>query len=224
MGGGGGNRRPGGGNGAIPNRNQNYDSNGPDVRIRGSAYQVYEKYMNLAQDANTAGDRIMAESYYQHAEHYYRIIGAIENGPEGQRRRNEGQNGGYQYQPNMQDDGQQEGDEQGDDGEPQGQDFRQDQRPRQDQEPRSEQDFRQQQDQRRRSEHDQRQRQNQGGRPEQEQQPDQSFRQEQRQRNHQEQRPEPDQALEAATQEAQWPERQGISHAAYSPDDQEQPD
>ena len=107
--GGGNNRRPNGGNGGIPNRNQNYDSNGPDVRIRGSAYQVYEKYMNLAQDANTAGDRVMAESYYQHAEHYYRIIGAIENGPEGQRRRNEGPNGqnnGYQYQPQLQDDGQ----------------------------------------------------------------------------------------------------------------------
>ena len=104
--GGGNNRRPNGGNGGIPNRNQNYDSNGPDVRIRGSAYQVYEKYMNLAQDANTAGDRIMAESYYQHAEHYYRIIGAIENGPDGQRRRNEGQNGGYQYQSQMPDDGQ----------------------------------------------------------------------------------------------------------------------
>jgi hypothetical protein len=115
--GGGGNRRPNGG--GIPNRNQNYDSNGPDVRIRGSAYQVYEKYMNLAQDAYTAGDRIMAESYYQHAEHYYRIIGAIENGPDGQRRRFEGQsqgsngNGNYQYQQNMPGEGQPDPYEQG---------------------------------------------------------------------------------------------------------------
>jgi hypothetical protein len=88
MGGGGNNnRRP-----MMPNRNQTFDSNGPDVRIRGSAYQVHEKYMNLAQDATAAGDRIMAESYYQHAEHYYRIINAQEYGPDGQRRRYDGPN------------------------------------------------------------------------------------------------------------------------------------
>ena len=55
-------------------RTQVYDSNGPDVRIRGTAYQVAEKYMALAKDAMSAGDRIMSESYYQHAEHYVRII------------------------------------------------------------------------------------------------------------------------------------------------------
>ena len=78
---GGGNRRPQG-----PNRNQNFDSNGPDVRIRGSAYQVFEKYLNLARDATAAGDRVMAESYYQHAEHYHRIINIIEFGEDGERR------------------------------------------------------------------------------------------------------------------------------------------
>ncbi|MEM6492422.1 MAG: DUF4167 domain-containing protein [Pseudomonadota bacterium] len=56
------------------NWRQTFDSNGPDVRIRGNAVQVYEKYQNLARDASTAGDRIAAESYYQHAEHYYRIL------------------------------------------------------------------------------------------------------------------------------------------------------
>ncbi|MBX2834516.1 MAG: DUF4167 domain-containing protein [Micavibrio sp.] len=55
-------------------RMQVFDSNGPDVRIRGTAFQVNEKYMALAKDAAAAGDRIMAESYLQHAEHYQRII------------------------------------------------------------------------------------------------------------------------------------------------------
>jgi len=60
----------------APARMQNYDSNGPSVRIRGNAYQVHEKYLQLARDAHSAGDRIMTENYYQHAEHYLRIINA----------------------------------------------------------------------------------------------------------------------------------------------------
>ena len=56
------------------NRNQIYDSNGPDVRIRGTAHQVCEKYLALAKDAQAVGDIIQAESYLQHAEHYQRII------------------------------------------------------------------------------------------------------------------------------------------------------
>src|SRR6185437_5128246 len=55
-------------------------SNGPDVRVRGNAYQVFEKYLALARDAASAGDRIAAENYYQHAEHYYRIINANNEG------------------------------------------------------------------------------------------------------------------------------------------------
>lgn len=55
-------------------RMQVFDSNGPDVRIRGTANQVAEKYDALAKDAASAGDRILAESYLQHAEHYQRII------------------------------------------------------------------------------------------------------------------------------------------------------
>ncbi|WP_420403666.1 DUF4167 domain-containing protein [Nisaea sp.] len=62
------NRRPN-----VPNRNQTFDSNGPDVRIRGNAHQVYEKYLTLARDASTAGDRVLAESLFQHADHYFRI-------------------------------------------------------------------------------------------------------------------------------------------------------
>ncbi len=76
------NRRPRGRNGGnrrpnLPNRNQTYESSGPDVRIRGNAYQVHEKYLALARDAGASGDRVMAENYLQHAEHYYRIILAV---------------------------------------------------------------------------------------------------------------------------------------------------
>lgn len=53
-----------------------YESNGPDVKIRGSAQQVADKYGALARDAMSAGDRVMAENYLQHAEHYNRIIAA----------------------------------------------------------------------------------------------------------------------------------------------------
>jgi hypothetical protein len=58
---------------------QVYDSNGPDVRIRGTAHQVAEKYMTLAKDASSVGDRIMEQSYLQHAEHYQRIINSWED-------------------------------------------------------------------------------------------------------------------------------------------------
>ena len=65
------NARKGGGS-----RNQSYESNGPDVKVRGNAAQVVEKYLTLARDATLSGDRIDAESYYQFAEHYYRIMNA----------------------------------------------------------------------------------------------------------------------------------------------------
>lgn len=73
-----------GGNGGNPNRKgpnpltRNYESNGPDVKIRGSAQQIAEKYTTLARDAQSAGDRVMAENYLQHAEHYNRIIMAAQ--------------------------------------------------------------------------------------------------------------------------------------------------
>ena len=60
----------------VPIRGQTFDSSGPDVRIRGNAYQVLEKYLALARDAHSAGDRVAAENYYQHAEHYFRTINA----------------------------------------------------------------------------------------------------------------------------------------------------
>ena len=63
----------GGGGGGQPGT-RTFDSNGPDGRVRGNARQVYEKYLTLARDATSAGDRIAAEAYYQHAEHYFRIL------------------------------------------------------------------------------------------------------------------------------------------------------
>ncbi len=57
-------------------RSQTFDSNGPGGRIRGNAYQVYERYLALARDAQSSGDRVTAENLFQHAEHYFRIIAA----------------------------------------------------------------------------------------------------------------------------------------------------
>ena len=54
-------------------RNQTFSSHGPNIHVRGNAAQVFERYQNLAREAQTSGDRIIAESYFQHAEHYYRI-------------------------------------------------------------------------------------------------------------------------------------------------------
>jgi Domain of unknown function (DUF4167) len=55
-----------------------YESNGPDVKIRGTASHVAEKYQQLARDAQASGDHIAAENYLQHAEHYFRLIAAAQ--------------------------------------------------------------------------------------------------------------------------------------------------
>src|SRR5271157_5146967 len=57
---------------------RSYDSHGPDVRIRGTALHVAEKYLQLARDANTASNPVAAENYLQHAEHYFRLIAAAQ--------------------------------------------------------------------------------------------------------------------------------------------------
>lgn len=57
---------------------RSYDSNGPDVKIRGTASHIAEKYQSLARDALASGDIVMAENYYQHAEHYLRIIASAQ--------------------------------------------------------------------------------------------------------------------------------------------------
>ena len=64
---------------------RSYESNGPDVKIRGSAQQIAEKYTTLARDAQSAGDRVMAENYLQHAEHYFRIVSSAQQAMNGQR-------------------------------------------------------------------------------------------------------------------------------------------
>lgn len=70
----GGNRQP---RSASSLRHQSFDSNCGDLRVRGNAWQVHEKYQALARDATSGGDRVAAENYLQHAEHYFRIIEAI---------------------------------------------------------------------------------------------------------------------------------------------------
>src|ERR1700738_344044 len=55
-----------------------FESNGPDIKIRGTASHVAEKYVQLARDARSSGDPVAAENYYQHAEHYFRLIAAAE--------------------------------------------------------------------------------------------------------------------------------------------------
>jgi hypothetical protein len=64
----------------IPPRGQNLDSNGPNVKIRGTPHQIFERYIALAREASTSGDRVAAENLYQHAEHYYRVMNAANEG------------------------------------------------------------------------------------------------------------------------------------------------
>ena len=76
-----GRNRSSGGNSGKPQHNTNraFDSNGPDgVKVRGAAQHVYEKYQQLARDAHTSGDRVLAENYLQHAEHYFRVMRAMQ--------------------------------------------------------------------------------------------------------------------------------------------------
>ena len=79
-------RRTGGYGQTNINRNTTFESNGPEGRLRGNAQQLYEKYTALANDANTAGERISAEACSQFADHYYRINQTIVMAAEQQRR------------------------------------------------------------------------------------------------------------------------------------------
>src|SRR5690606_23624057 len=64
---------------------RNYESNGPDVKVRGNAAHIAEKYLQLARDAQSSGDSVMAENYLQHAEHYFRIVSSAQQALTGQR-------------------------------------------------------------------------------------------------------------------------------------------
>jgi len=73
---------------------RNYESNGPDVKVRGNAAHIAEKYVQLARDAQASGDSVMAENYLQHAEHYFRIVSAAQ--PQGVQRSDQfNDNDGY---------------------------------------------------------------------------------------------------------------------------------
>jgi hypothetical protein len=65
----------------------NFDSNGPGGKVRGSAQQVLDKYLGLARDAQSSGDRISAESFFQFAEHYFRVLNVEVNNGQGRRDR-----------------------------------------------------------------------------------------------------------------------------------------
>src|SRR5438105_8299103 len=86
-----------------------FESNGPDIKIRGTASHVAEKYVQLARDARSSGDPVAAENYYQHAEHYFRLIAAAQE----QFRQNQPQH--LQQQPRPDNDmSSEEGEDEGD--------------------------------------------------------------------------------------------------------------
>ncbi len=110
---------------------RSFESNGPDVKVRGNAPHIAEKYMQLARDAQSSGDSVMAENYLQHAEHYFRIVSAAQpnasredgddfdddmpeinsrfSSPQPASQQNDGDEGGeqpYQPQPQQQNNGQ----------------------------------------------------------------------------------------------------------------------
>jgi len=95
------NNSGGGGGGNNNNPNRTFDSSGPEIKIRGSAAHVYEKYLQMARDANSSGDRVMAENYLQHAEHYFRILSAAQLQQQQYQNQNQNPNQGPQnYQQN----------------------------------------------------------------------------------------------------------------------------
>lgn len=85
-------RRSGGGQ---INRNTTIDSNGPDVRLRGNALQLHEKYTSLGNEASANGERIQAEAYYQYADHYFRVQSSIVAAQEERREKSGEHQGGH---------------------------------------------------------------------------------------------------------------------------------
>ena len=79
------------------NRGYTFESNGPEMKVRGTAQQVLEKYLALARDATLAGEHITAEGYFQYAEHYYRVLNA-----ESEHHRGHGGGYGQHQQPQQQ--------------------------------------------------------------------------------------------------------------------------
>lgn len=80
-------RRPGGGGGGggggghqphNNNPNRTMESNGPETKVRGPAAVIYERYLQLARDATSSGDRVLGENYLQHADHYFRLVRSMQ--------------------------------------------------------------------------------------------------------------------------------------------------
>jgi len=92
-----------------------YESNGPDIKIRGTANHVAEKYLQLARDAQSSGDPVSAENYFQHAEHYFRLIAAAQEQFRQQnpnfQPRHEGGGNDQQFQPRQDDNFEEGGDD-----------------------------------------------------------------------------------------------------------------
>lgn len=88
-----------GSNRRASNSNRSYDSNGPEGKIRGTAAQVSEKYTALARDAQTSGDHVAAENFWQHAEHYIRIL-AVNNAARQERQEQTGSDEQFTYDGN----------------------------------------------------------------------------------------------------------------------------
>src|SRR3954465_9530144 len=93
-----------------------YESNGPDVKIRGTAHHVAEKYLQLARDSQSSGDPVSAENYFQHAEHYFRLIAAAneqfrQQNPNFQPRPEGGGGNDQQFQPRNEDQFEEGGDD-----------------------------------------------------------------------------------------------------------------
>lgn len=130
------NRNSGGGKPQQHNANRAFESNGPDgVKIRGAAQHVYEKYQQLARDAVTSGDRVLAENYQQHAEHYFRLLRTMQpHRPASDIIGRDAFASGYDI--DFEDEGQAAGEAEaaGESGEAEGErgEWRQDQRPRED--------------------------------------------------------------------------------------------
>ena len=101
--------RPTGRRGFNNSPNRSYDSSGPDIKIRGTAATVYDKYQSLGRDAVLSGDRVAAENFFQHAEHYYRLVQAAKQqageGEQREGRRQEpqlrGENDSEAYEANV---------------------------------------------------------------------------------------------------------------------------
>lgn len=98
-GGGGGGGGMGANAGGVINLNRTLDSNGPDIKIRGTVAHIYEKYQTLARDANSQGDHVGAENYLQHAEHYYRLLAAANQAQAAARERDNARQNGSRRLP-----------------------------------------------------------------------------------------------------------------------------